>query len=74
MPAPRTALDAGICTVGKGKCMMERLFDFRSAAKRWNEIWEKADVFAPEIPSSKESFVIVLPPPNVTGILTVGHI
>lgn len=28
----------------------------------------------PEVPSSRKPFVIVLPPPNVTGVLTVGHV
>ena len=53
---------------------MDRLFDFRKSQARWNRLWEKSGVFAPEVPSSKEPFVIVLPPPNVTGVLTVGHV
>jgi valyl-tRNA synthetase len=53
---------------------MEKLFDYKKAAARWNEKWEKAGIFTPDLSSSSTPFVIILPPPNVTGILTVGHI
>ncbi|MDH3217575.1 MAG: valine--tRNA ligase, partial [Candidatus Krumholzibacteria bacterium] len=49
-------------------------FDFKEAQKRWNEVWEKAGVFTPKASSTRDPFVIVLPPPNVTGILHVGHV
>ncbi|RXK33193.1 valine--tRNA ligase [Arsenophonus endosymbiont of Bemisia tabaci Asia II 3] len=35
--------------------------------------WEKNDYFAPHGDNSKESFCIVIPPPNVTGNLHMGH-
>ncbi len=53
---------------------MDKLFDFKKASDTWNEKWENSGIFAPESSSSKPPFVIILPPPNVTGILTVGHI
>jgi len=40
---------------------------------RWYMAWEQAGLFAPRPDSGRETFVITLPPPNVTGILTVGH-
>jgi valyl-tRNA synthetase len=49
-------------------------FDFRAAQTRWNDVWEKRRVFEADHSSPKESFVIVLPPPNVTGVLHVGHV
>ena len=36
------------------------------------EFWEKEAVFSPK-KSEDESFVIVIPPPNVTGVLHMGH-
>ena len=36
------------------------------------EFWEKKAVFSPK-KSEDESFVIVIPPPNVTGVLHMGH-
>ena len=35
--------------------------------------WLKADYFTADATSSKEAFTIVLPPPNVTGVLHIGH-
>lgn len=39
----------------------------------WYEWWEAAGFFKPENGSSKPPFVIVIPPPNVTGALHIGH-
>lgn len=49
-------------------------FDFTSAQKHWNAVWEQRGIFTPDAHSAAETFVIVLPPPNVTGILHVGHV
>ena len=35
--------------------------------------WLKADYFTADSSSPKEAFTIVLPPPNVTGVLHIGH-
>ncbi|HTT26174.1 MAG TPA: class I tRNA ligase family protein, partial [Thermoplasmata archaeon] len=40
---------------------------------KWQAAWESDHRFrAPPVPSGK-TFVVPLPPPNVTGILTMGH-
>ena len=53
---------------------MEKHFDPTAARQRWNREWDARGVFRPDDASSKPNFVIVLPPPNVTGVLHVGHI
>ena len=35
--------------------------------------WEESGFFKPSMDSNAENFVIVLPPPNVTGSLHLGH-
>jgi len=35
--------------------------------------WEKCGFFKPDMDSDKPPFVIVIPPPNVTGALHIGH-
>ena len=35
--------------------------------------WLKADYFTADASSPKEAFTIVLPPPNVTGVIHIGH-
>lgn len=41
--------------------------------KRWYEFWEKEQLFAAEEQSTQASYSIVIPPPNVTGVLHMGH-
>jgi len=48
-------------------------FDARSLEEKWQAAWEGAAAFrAPSSPSGTP-FSLVLPPPNVTGVLTLGH-
>jgi hypothetical protein len=37
------------------------------------EWWEQCGFFKPDLESQKEPFVMVIPPPNVTGSLHIGH-
>lgn len=37
------------------------------------KLWEKNGHFKPDLKSDKPSFSIVMPPPNVTGVLHLGH-
>jgi len=53
---------------------LDKHFDFNRCQPRWNDAWEKAALFTADAASDKEAFVITLPPPNVTGILHVGHV
>ncbi|KAL6526577.1 Valine--tRNA ligase, mitochondrial 1 [Orobanche gracilis] len=41
--------------------------------KSWYAWWEKSGFFLPDADNSKPPFMIVLPPPNVTGVLHIGH-
>jgi len=47
----------------------------RPTPKKIYEIWEKSGFFNPDnLPGDrKEPFTIALPPPNVTGVLHLGH-
>ena len=40
---------------------------------RWYSYWEKEGLFSAEEVSDKKPFSIVIPPPNVTGALHMGH-
>ena len=39
----------------------------------WYGAWERAGLFAPDAEAEGEPFVVTLPPPNVTGVLHMGH-
>ena len=41
---------------------------------KWYSYWENQGYFHEEVDTDKEPFSIVLPPPNVTGILHMGHV
>ncbi len=41
---------------------------------KWYQYWEHHKLYHSEIDESKTPYTIVIPPPNVTGILTMGHI
>jgi len=40
---------------------------------RWYSVWEESGSFRPEVNPDGEPFSIVIPPPNVTGVLHMGH-
>ena len=41
--------------------------------QKWYEYWETNGYFKPEINKGGKPFSIVMPPPNVTGVLHIGH-
>ena len=47
-------------------------YDPRRIEARWYEFWESEGYFAPANPGA-ESYCIMIPPPNVTGNLHMGH-
>uniref|UniRef100_A0A832I024 Valine--tRNA ligase n=1 Tax=Eiseniibacteriota bacterium TaxID=2212470 RepID=A0A832I024_UNCEI len=54
---------------------LELPYDPQRVEARWYEHWESLGVFRPRPdPSGKPPFVISIPPPNVTGSLTMGHL
>ena len=48
-------------------------YDPAAIEQKWYKFWEDHDVFHDEPDPSKEPYSIVLPPPNVTGQLHMGH-
>jgi valyl-tRNA synthetase len=51
---------------------LPKTFDPAEIESRWYARWEKDGLFRPER-SDAEPFTIVIPPPNVTGSLHIGH-
>ena len=47
-------------------------FDHTKIEKKWYSFWNKNNFFNSE-PDDREPFTIVIPPPNVTGLLHMGH-
>ena len=53
--------------------MMDKRFDSKSIEKKWYKKWLESGTFASDNKSSKLPYVIMMPPPNVTGSLHIGH-
>ncbi len=52
---------------------LPKAYEFSAVEKKWYEYWEKHKKFQATMDDGKPSFSIVIPPPNVTGVLHVGH-
>jgi valyl-tRNA synthetase len=48
-------------------------YEPREVEKKWYAAWQAARVFAGKAVAGKEPYTIVIPPPNVTGVLHIGH-
>jgi valyl-tRNA synthetase len=52
---------------------LSKAFEPQEAEKRLYDYWMKRNLFHAEDKSEAEAFCIVIPPPNVTGMLHMGH-
>ena len=41
---------------------------------KWYKYWEEHNLYHSELDENKKAYTIVIPPPNITGILHIGHI
>ncbi len=53
--------------------VIEKSYEPKKVEKKWYEFWEENGLFRAEARSQKNPFSIVIPPPNVTGSLHMGH-
>ena len=61
-PQPATGTDA-----------LPKTYDPSGTEARWQAAWEQAGAFHPDANAPGEPFSVVIPPPNVTGSLHMGH-
>jgi valyl-tRNA synthetase len=52
---------------------LPRQYDAAGVEQRWYQYWEENGLFHAEPNEGRKPFTIVIPPPNVTGILHMGH-
>ena len=53
---------------------LPKTYDPKSVEPKWYARWIKNHDFKADPTSSKPAFSIVIPPPNITGVLTLGHV
>ncbi|HKL25302.1 MAG TPA: valine--tRNA ligase, partial [Desulfuromonadales bacterium] len=52
---------------------LTKVYEPQSVERRWYRTWEKENYFHADQNSSRPHYSIVIPPPNVTGVLHMGH-
>ena len=53
---------------------MPKAYEPKTAEDKWRSAWRDGEYFKGDPTSDKPAYSIVIPPPNVTGILTMGHV
>ena len=53
---------------------INKIYNPTEVEEKWYSQWEKEGLFEPTDDENADSFTIMIPPPNVTGILHIGHI
>jgi valyl-tRNA synthetase len=62
-------------SIGVGDMLkkLPSIYNPKEVEDKWYEFWEKENLFYAERDPHKQPFTIVIPPPNVTGQLHMGH-
>lgn len=55
------------------KNLLSKGYEFLEVEEKWLRRWADGNCFAAQMEEGKPPFSIVIPPPNVTGVLHVGH-
>ena len=53
--------------------MLEKNYNPKDFEEKIYADWENSGDFKPDMSKNKEAFAVVIPPPNVTGVLHMGH-
>ena len=56
------------------QCEMPKAYEPGKVEAKWYQFWLEKNYFRAEIDSGKKPFVVIMPLPNVTGGLHVGHV
>lgn len=52
---------------------LPKSYEAKSIEAKWSRFWEERGFYQPNPDSPKGPYCIVMPPPNVTGVLHIGH-
>ena len=53
---------------------ISKVYNPSEVEDKWYKTWVESGCFKGKVDSKKEPYSIVIPPPNVTGVLTMGHV
>ena len=52
---------------------LSKNFEPKAAEEKWTKHWKDRRYFNSKVDPNKKTFTVVIPPPNVTGVLHMGH-
>ncbi|MFA4993598.1 MAG: valine--tRNA ligase, partial [Candidatus Omnitrophota bacterium] len=52
---------------------LSKQYNPKETEDKWYKVWEENNLFTAKVSPSKQPYCIVIPPPNVTGMLHMGH-
>jgi valyl-tRNA synthetase len=53
--------------------ILDKVYDPQRIEEKWYKYWEEQGLFRAKADGAKPPYCIVIPPPNVTGVLHMGH-
>jgi valyl-tRNA synthetase len=53
--------------------ILAKVYEPKAVEKKWSGRWIENNLFTPDPDSKKPAFTMVIPPPNITGSLHLGH-
>ncbi len=53
---------------------INKQYEPQKIEKKWYKLWIEKGYFSPKIDKNKKPFTVLIPPPNVTNILHMGHV
>ena len=53
--------------------ILDKVYDPQRIEEKWYQYWEEQGFFRAKADGAKPGYCIVIPPPNVTGVLHLGH-
>jgi len=52
---------------------LDKRYDPKKVEEKWYKFWEERGFFNSDVDRDRKPFTIVIPPPNITGVLHMGH-
>ncbi|MCX6134060.1 MAG: valine--tRNA ligase [Ignavibacteriales bacterium] len=53
---------------------LSKAYNPKDVEDKWYEYWESHGLFHATVKKDRTPYTVVIPPPNITGILTMGHV
>ena len=53
---------------------LSKAYNPKDVEDKWYEYWESHNLFHATVNKNRTPYTVVIPPPNITGILTMGHV